>query len=385
MLDRICVGDVPAKHHTQLRGPGGELRYEECITREGFDGPYTIVYHQRRPHTARVVPARASFTVARPAEEAGLLRRRHFDTNKAAESTTALSGRTPILFNKDVVLSVSRPTGPDTEYFVNGDGDDLFFAFQGGGRVITQFGELAYEKNDYVCLPKGTIYRFVPNPGEKHFLVDIECLGGVGLLKQARNAVGQLRMDAPYCHRDFQKPVFGGPVDEKIRHVVVKRRGLFTGMEYDESPLDLVGYDGSVYPWVFPILAFQPRVSSVHLPPTWHGTFSARGALVCSFVPRLVDFHPEAIPCPYPHASVDVDELIFYCDGNFTSRKGVGPGSVSFHPAGIPHGPHPGSYEGSIGAKSTNELAVMLDCYDPLTPTAAAVGMEDAAYHESFR
>jgi len=191
-------------------------------------------------------------------------------------------------------------------------------------------------------------------------------------------------MDAPYSHRDFKVPAFTGPRDEGIRTVVVKRAGAFHGFEWAGSPLDVVGWDGTVYPWAFPILNFQPRVSSVHLPPTWHGTFAARGALVCSFVPRPVDFGPDSVPCPYPHASVDCDEFIFYCRGNFTSRKGVGPGSVSHHPAGIPHGPHPGAYEGSIGSKATDELAVMLDTYLPLAATGAALGVEDAAYHDSF-
>ena len=191
-------------------------------------------------------------------------------------------------------------------------------------------------------------------------------------------------MDAPYCHRDFVRPTFEGPRDEGIREIVVKRRNRFHGFTVPHSPLDVVGWDGTVYPWVFPILRFQPRVSSVHLPPTWHGTFAARGALICSFVPRLTDFHPEAVPCPYPHSSVDVDEIIFYVRGNFTSRRGVAPGSISFHPSGIPHGPHPGSYEKSIGHSRTDELAVMLDCAKPLDPTPAALGIEDAGYHDSF-
>jgi homogentisate 1,2-dioxygenase len=196
--------------------------------------------------------------------------------------------------------------------------------------------------------------------------------------------VGQLRMDAPFCHRDFRRPDFRGPVDEGIREVRVKRDGAFHRFVHDHSPLDVVGWDGTVYPWVFPILNFQPRAGLVHLPPTWHGNFAARGALVCSFVPRVVDFHPESIPCPYPHASVDCDEFILYCDGNFTSRKGVGPGSMSYHPIGVPHGPHPGAYERSIGTTRTDELAVMLDTFLPLQPTAAALGVEDANYHESF-
>jgi homogentisate 1,2-dioxygenase len=191
-------------------------------------------------------------------------------------------------------------------------------------------------------------------------------------------------MDAPYSERDFKRPKLLAPYDEGIREMVVRREGRWHGFSIEQSPFDVVGWDGTVYPWAFPILAFQPRVSSVHLPPTWHGTFAARGVLVCSFVPRLVDFHPEAIPCPYPHSSVHCDEIIFYCDGNFTSRKGVGPGSISHHPMGIPHGPHPGAYEASIGSKSTSEMAVMCDTFAPLHTTPAARGVEDPEYHDSF-
>jgi homogentisate 1,2-dioxygenase len=175
------------------------------------------------------------------------------------------------------------------------------------------------------------------------------------------------------------------PHDEDLRELVVRRAGVWHGFELEHSPHDVVGWDGTVYPWAFPILAFQPRVSSVHLPPTWHGTFAARNALICSFVPRPLDFAPDAIPCPYPHSSTHCDEIIFYCDGSFTSRRGVGPGSISHHPMGIPHGPHPGAYEASIGAKATTALAVMLDLYQPLHPTAAARAVEDPGYHDSFR
>ncbi len=383
MLDRVVAGDVPVKHHTALR-TGGELRYEECITREGFDGPYTIVYHLRRPHTARGVEARFSFPVPSTAP-ARALRRRHYDSNKLDAGATAIASRRPLLHNRDVVVSVAKPTAGDAHaYFANGDGDDLYFIQEGKGTLRSAFGDVPFQKHDYVFVPRGALHRFEVEAGPQHWLV-IECRGGMGLLKQWRNAVGQLRMDAPYCHRDFVRPDFKGPIDEGIRQVVVKRGDRFDGFDYDESPLDLVGWDGSVYPWAFPILKFQARVGLVHLPPTWHGTFAARGALICSFVPRPVDFHPDAIPCPYPHSSVDVDELIFYCDGNFTSRKGVGPGSISHHPAGIPHGPHPGAYEASIGAKATTELAVMLDCYEPLETTSVALEIEDAGYHESFR
>ncbi len=384
MLDRVAAGELPAKHHIALRGEGGALRHEQCITRDGFDGPYTISYHLRRPHVALQVAARASFAVP-AATPARALRRRHYESTKLAAPGSFLGSRTPLLFNADVVLSVGKPTEADAVYLSNGDGDDLHFIHRGAGVVRTILGDLRYAQNDYVYVPRGTIHRFIPDAGVAHHVLTVECLGGMGLLKQWRNANGQLRMDAPYCHRDFQRPTFEGPRDEGIRHVVVKRQAAFHGFDYDESPLDVVGWDGSVYPWVFPILNFQPRAGLVHLPPTWHGTFGARGALICSFVPRLTDFHPEAIPCPYPHASVDVDEFLFYCDGNFTSRKGVGPGSISHHPSGVTHGPHAGAYESSIGSKSTSELAVMLDTTHPLTPTAQALSIEDPAYHDSFR
>jgi homogentisate 1,2-dioxygenase len=382
MLERRVAGTVPHKHHVALR-EGGELRYEECLTREGFDGPYTILYHHGRPHAQRAVELRHGWETPRAAESRPL-RKRHYQSQRLeAAKQPVVDARVPLLFNRDVTLGVLKPAGEDPTYFSNGDGDDLYYVHEGGGLLRSVVGDLRFSAGDYVFVPRGLVHRFVLDGGGQYWL-SIEAHGGVGPLKQFRNDVGQLRMDAPYSHRDFKTPEFRGPVDEGLRTVVVKRDGAFHGFEWAGSPLDVVGWDGTVYPWAFPILNFQPRVSSVHLPPTWHGTFAARGALICSFVPRPVDFGPDAVPCPYPHASVDCDEFLFYCRGNFTSRKGVGPGSISHHPAGIPHGPHPGAYEKSIGSKSTDELAVMLDTYAPLLPTAAALGIEDAAYHESF-
>jgi homogentisate 1,2-dioxygenase len=258
------------------------------------------------------------------------------------------------------------------------------FIHEGAGVLRTAFGDLRFEALDYVFIPKGVIHRLLPDPGLAQRWLSIECVGGMSLLSKWRNDVGQLRMDAPYSHRDFRRPVFAGPRDERLRELVVKREGRFHAYELVNSPLDVVGWDGAVYPWVFPILAFQPRTSTVHLPPDWHGTFATRGALICSFVPRAVDYFPDAIPCPYPHSSVDCDELLYYVRGNFTSRKGVGPGSVSVHPYGIAHGPHPGAYEASIGTTRTDELAVMLDTFEGMRLTPEAAGVEDARYHDSF-
>ncbi len=384
MLDRLTRGDVPRKHHIALKSSSGQLRYEECITRDGFDGPYSIVYHERRPHLQRVAEAAHGWTLPEAAAPRALAKRHYKSFDLPRPGGAPIDVRVPLMFNKDVVVSVLHPTDDDPVYLNNGDADDLFYIFEGGGVLRSSFGDLRFEQNDYVCVPRGTLHRFVLDKAKPQYWLNMECLGGMGLLKQWRNEVGQLKMDAPYCHRDFRAVEFTGPMDEGIRELVVKRSGVFHGFRYDDSPLDVVGWDGAVYPWVFPILNFQPRAGLVHLPPTWHGTFAARGALICSFVPRAVDFHPEAIPCPYPHSSVDVDEIIFYCRGNFTSRKGVAPGSISHHPAGVAHGPHPGAYETSLGTRETNELAVMLDCYDPLSPTPAALGVEDSAYHDSF-
>ncbi len=384
MLERRVFGTVPHKHHVALR-VDGDLHYEECWTREGFDGPYTILYHRGRPHAQRALEgAHAHGWTLPAAAEARPLRKRHYQSQRQAPShKPVIDARVPLLFNRDVVLSTLKPAGADPVYFSNGDGDDLFYIHEGGGLLRSMLGDLRFGAGDYLYIPRGLIHRFILDDIAQSWL-SIEALGGLGPLKQFRNEVGQLRMDAPYSHRDFKIVEFTGPRDENIRAVVVKRAGAFHGFEWDAAPLDVVGWDGTVYPWAFPILRFQPRVSSVHIPPTWHGTFAARGALVCSFVPRPVDFLPDAVPCPYPHASVDCDEFIFYCSGNFTSRKGVGPGSISHHPAGIPHGPHPGAYEKSIGATRTDELAVMLDTYQPLAPTAAALELEDPAYHDSF-
>jgi homogentisate 1,2-dioxygenase len=384
MLDRIVQGHVPRKHHIVHKDEAGKLLHEECFTREGFSGPYTILYHQNRPQAVHAAAAEHGWKLP-VAVEAKSLAKRHFKTQDAKlPGGPAIDARVPLLFNADVTLGVVAPTEADPVYFVNGDADDLFFIQRGGGLLRTVLGDLRFDVDDYVCVPRGILHRFIPDAGVEQRWLSIECTGGVNVPKQWRNEVGQLRMDAPYSHRDFRRPAFQGPKDENIRQLVVKKNGGFHGYRYDANPLDVVGWDGTVYPFVFPILNFQPRAGLVHLPPDWHGTFATRGALICSFVPRVVDFHPEAIPCPYPHASVDCDEFLFYVRGNFTSRRGVGPGSISFHPAGIMHGPHPGAYEKSIGATRTDELAVMLDTFLPLQFTAAAAQVEDANYMESF-
>jgi homogentisate 1,2-dioxygenase len=381
MLDRMIAGEVPPKHHLALRGPDGALRHELAHTRAGFEGAYTLSYHLGRPHATRAMEAGHGWP-APASMEPRRLARRHYRTGELATGGPAVDARTPLLWNDDLQVGLVTPTEADPVYFQNADADELFFVFEGGGVLRTALGDLRFGVDDYVLLPRGLLHRFLPDPGPQRWLwLELQHLR---LPAQWRNETGQLRMDAPYSHRDFRRVVWQPPRDEGLREIVVKKGGAFHGLRVDHSPLDVVGWDGAVYPMAFPILAFQPRAGLVHLPPTWHGTFAARGALVCSFVPRVVDFHPDAIPCPYPHASVEMDELIFYVRGQFTSRRGVGPGSISHHPAGVLHGPHPGAYEASLGVKRTDELAVMLDCEKPVQATAAAIGAEDATYDDGF-
>lgn len=384
MIERLARGELPRKHHIVARGPDGALRHEECMTRDGFDGPYTIAYHVHRPHTQRIIEAKhgAPAPVAAPPRA---LAKRHYRTQTLGDATGApVDARVPLLFNDDVIVSMTRPDREDPVYVVNADADELHYVFEGAGVVRTPLGDLRFGKDDYVGIPRGLVHRIIPDAGVPQRWLSMELSGALHIPRQWRNEAGQLRMDAPYCHRDFRAPEFRGPLDEGLRDTVVKRGGRYHGFTQAHSPLDVVAWDGTVYPWAFAILDFQARAGLVHLPPTWHGTFAARGLLVCSFVPRAVDFHPEAIPCPYPHSSYDCDEMLFYCRGNFTSRRGVGPGSVSHHPAGIPHGPHPGAYEASIGARETTELAVMMDTVKPLLATEQALTTEDPAYQDSF-
>jgi homogentisate 1,2-dioxygenase len=376
MLDRVSIGEVAKKHHVALRGADGALRYEQCLTRQGFDGPYSILYHLHRPQA--VVHERSE---PRPLPAPSTRRgpgRRHFRSSQSS----APDGEPQVLLASDSIeLSIWQPRVEDACYRVQAHADLLLFVQRGEGTLRSAFGDLAFGAHDYVCVPKGVLHRFVFHGGCE--LLRIACQD-LSLPHQFRNPLGQLRMDAPYSHRDFRRPVFAGPVDEGIREIAIEQREARQWLRVPHSPLDAVGWDGTVYPWAFPILAFQPRVASVHLPPTWHGTFAADGALVCSFVPRLLDFGPDSIPCPYPHASVDIDEVLYYVSGEFGSRSGIGQGSLTLHARGVPHGPHPGRYEASLGQQRTDELAVMLDCRDPLSVCAAADAIEDASYDASF-
>ncbi len=384
MIDRLLRGSVPKKPHTQHLDASGRLLWEECFTRHGFDGGYSILYHVNRPHEQVSLGLVEGFELPEGLSGRPLARRHYKTWELSGDGPSPTLARRPLLFNDDLVVSVLKPGVDDDRYFVNSDADDLYFIQRGGGTLLSPFGTLKFRQGDYVCIPRGVLHRFELAPGDEQYWLSIEVFGEIEIPKSYLNSVGQLKLDAPYCHRDFKVPEFHGPEDEELRLLMVKRGGRFHGFECVHSPLDVTGYDGTVYPLVFNILDFEPRVGQIHLPPSVHTTFAASGAVICSFVPRPLDFHERAVPCPYPHSSVHVDELLFYVSGNFESRKGVQAGSISHHPAGIPHGPHPGAYEASLGKTHTDELAVMIDCQAPLRTTKVAAGVEDASYHDSF-
>jgi homogentisate 1,2-dioxygenase len=391
MIDRMCAGLLPDKPHTVFRDEEG-LFYEEMFTRGGFSGAFTYLYHRHAPTPAVSVSASSRGHVVPVADEGASvpLKRRLYDTRKLSPSGMPVDCRVPLLFNKDLAVYFACPTESDDVYFANGDGDELWFLQEGAARLESSCGWLEVRAGDYVFIPKSMIHRWHLSSGSSSLrMMCFEAAGGVSVPKEFRNPVGQLKMDAPYTHRDFVRPE--GPIatpsrpQDGPRELLVKKRGRFTRLVLERPPMDVVGWDGFAYPWAFAIEKYQPKTGLIHLPPTIHGTFAGPGFLVCSFVPRVTDTHPQAIPCPYPHSSVDCDEVILYLRGNFTSRRGVGPGAISLHPAGVAHGPHPGAYEASIGTKRTDEMAVMVDTFAPLSPTAQAVNIEDGAYHDSWR
>ncbi len=290
--------------------------------------------------------------------------------------------------NSDCGVSIARPRAGGDYFFANNDGDDLYFVKEGSGWVETLFGKLPFRKDDYVMIPRSCMARWHFDD-EHNALLITEARHGIDIPSNFKNPAGQLKLDAPYSHRDFKRPVEpcwreDEPLPEGPFTVVTKKLGRYTEHTLPHYPFDVVGWDGYLYPYTFNIRDYQAKAGLVHLPPPIHTTFVARGFVVCSFVPRMVDFHPQAIPCPYAHSSVDCDEILFYVDGDFTSRRGVEQSSITLHPAGLPHGPHPGAYEASVGTRQTHELAVMIDTFQPLHPTQAALDSEDTAYHLSW-
>ena len=377
------LGDLPHKRHTQFRKSDGTLHHEEVMGIHGFAGIQSILYHLYPPtRVQRMEVLRRSHVEY---EEQGPLRHRHFRTDGVAAGGDALEARVPVAGNSDVMLYVARPDRAMDYWYKHSAGDDVLFIHDGEGVLETQFGLLRYRPGDYLVIPTGVLWRVVPDAGSPQRHLVIEAVGHIEPPKRYLNRYGQFLEHSPYCERDIRPPDELVTVDEPGEYEVrVKARGQINRFFYSHHPLDVVGWDGHLWPHAFNIEDFEPIVGRIHQPPPVHQTFDGPGFVVCSFVPRLFDFHPEAIPAPYNHSNVDSDEVLYYVEGDFMSRKGIERASITVHPNGIPHGPHPGTYEGSIGKKETRELAVMVDTFRPLQITAAAQDLEDDGYPFSW-
>lgn len=378
------LGEIPPKRHTQFRQPDGSLYAEELVSSRGFSGIYSNLYHITPPTRIKAIkePVPYGTTIAR---EHGL-KQTHLNTSGVGETgEDYLGAREVLLMNSDVSMALCNPTSRSMDYYYkNAEADEVVFIHDGNGWLLSQFGKLRVRKGDYVVIPRTTIYKFEWEEGPLRLLI-IESASPVETVKRYRNELGQLMEHSPYCERDIRPP--GELITERERgHYLmqIKKDGMLHQYEYDQSPFDLIGWDGYLFPYAFSIHDFEPITGRIHQPPPVHQTFQSQGFVICSFVPRLFDYHPKSIPTPYNHSNIDSDEVLYYVEGDFMSRKGIDRGSFTLHPGGLPHGPHPGTVEKSIGARETEELAVMLDTFRPLYVTQQGLKYVDETYPMSW-
>jgi homogentisate 1,2-dioxygenase len=384
MAHYISRGRIPEKRHTQFRSPEGKLYSEELVSTEGFSSDYSLLYHIHPPTQILETDSPSPVKINIPEEK--MLKHRSLDGFKLNPESDYLSSRKPILVNHDVHISLAAPKQSVTNYFFkNADADELIFVHEGKGNLSTVYGELRFSNGDYIHIPRGTIYQITFESSVNRLFL-VESFSPIRYPKKYISKYGQLLENSPYCERDMRKPVFAEPRDETGDFLVrIKKQGVIYGIHYGHHPFDVVGWDGCCYPYIFSIHNFEPITGRVHQPPPVHITFEGNNFVVCSFVPRLFDYHPLSIPVPYNHSNIDSDEVLYYVDGDFMSRKQVTRGMITLHPAGIPHGPHPGTVEKSLGAKETKELAVMVDTFHPLQLTDTAIALENAGYTTSWK
>lgn len=375
------LGKIPRKRHIQFKKEDGSLYREQVMGTKGFSGTQSILYHQHMPTSVSETSFYKSLNIE--FEEQSSLQHRHIRTKNIKQTGDALDGRVYLLGNSDLLISVANVTEESHHFYRNGEGDEMFFVHFGAGEIQTMFGTIPYRKGDYIMIPIGTIYKVVPTSETK--LLIVESNSQLTTPKRYRNEYGQMLEHSPFCERDFRGPENLETFDEKGEFTILTRaRGNLYKHVLTHHPFDVVGWDGYLYPWAFNIEDFEPITGRIHQPPPVHQTFEGHNFVVCSFVPRLYDYHPEAIPAPYVHSNVNSDEVLYYVEGNFMSRKGIEQESITLHPSGIPHGPHPGKVEGSIGKKETLELAVMIDTFKPLYVVKDAHAFEDPDYMSSW-
>jgi homogentisate 1,2-dioxygenase len=377
------LGSIPRKRHIAFRKPDGGIYHEELVGHEGFTGTSSLLYHTHPPTMVRSAK-RLKETCYEPDPDK-TLKHRHFLTAKADKGGSPTLDRIPILFNSDIAMLYVQPTRDDEHWYRNAQGDELVYVAKGSGILESSYGNLPYREGDYLVIHRGILHRFRMDKGVEQKFLCFESRGHIRWPRRYRNEFGQLKEGAPYSERDIRRPSDLTTIDKKGEFpIIVKQYDGLNEIVLDHHPLDVVGWDGYFYPWAFNINDFEPIVGRVHQPPPVHQTFEGDGFVVCSFCPRPYDFDPEAVPAPYNHSNVDSDEVLYYASSEFMSRKGIEFGSITHHPDGIPHGPHPGRAEASIGAKSTNELAVMMDSFRPLRVAKQAIDFEDPKYHRSW-
>ncbi|MBL7751050.1 MAG: homogentisate 1,2-dioxygenase [Chitinophagaceae bacterium] len=377
------LGNIPHKRHTQFRKPDGSLYSEQLFSTEGFSDDYSLLYHCHPP--TQIIRTEPQQDVSPQVAEEKMLQHRCFEGFHVKPQDDFLQSRVPVLVNSDCHIVLAAPRKSMTDYFYkNTDGDEMIFVHEGSGKVTSQYGELPFSYGDYIVIPRGTIYQIHFNDANNRLFI-VESFTPLRYPKRYMSKYGQLMEHAPYCERDIRPPQDLKTYDEKGDFLIrAKKKGIMYGLHYGTHPFDVIGWDGCCYPYIFSIHDFEPITGRVHQPPPVHQTFETNAFVVCSFVPRLYDYHPDAIPAPYNHSNIDSDEVLYYVDGDFMSRKNVTRGMITLHPAGIPHGPHPGAVEKSIGARETKELAVMVDTFRPLMLTKQALEIENEGYVMSW-
>ena len=377
------LGKIPPKRHTTFFKESGELHYEQLFGTEGFSGTSSLLYHLHRPTQIKSISAPVNVSPLAAVQHN--IEPRMLSGFNVAPQDDFLESRTVLLFNNDLHISVAAPRKSLTEYYYkNADADEVIFIHRGTGKLRTLLGNIPFEYGDYLVIPRGMIYQ-IEFETEDNRLFIVESFSPIVTPKRYRNQFGQLLEHAPYCERDIKRPSELETHDEKGDFTVkIRKENHMHTLVYATHPFDVAGWDGYNYPYAFSIHNFEPITGRIHQPPPVHQTFEGHNFVICSFVPRLYDYHPDSIPAPYNHSNIDSDEVLYYVDGDFMSRNHIEKGFISLHPGGIPHGPHPGAYERSVGQKETQELAVMIDPFRPLRITEAALQINDPNYIKSW-
>lgn len=377
------LGNIPHKRHTVFKKKDGSLHYEQLFGTIGFDGMSSLMYHLYRPTMVKEVGK--TLDISPKAAVTYNIKSRLLKGFQVAPEDDFLESRKVVLFNNDVHIALAAPKTSMTDYFYkNADADELLFIHKGKGILKTMLGEIAFSNGDYILIPRGMIYQITFEGAENRLFIT-ESYHPIYTPKRYRNWFGQHLEHSPFCERDFRLPQNLKTHDELGDFLIkVKKQGQLHHLVYASHPFDIVGWDGYNYPYAFSIHDFEPITGRVHQPPPVHQTFETSAFVVCSFCPRLYDYHPQAIPAPYNHSNIDSDEVLYYVEGDFMSRKNIDQGYISLHPAGIPHGPHPGTYEASIGKSGTEEYAVMVDTFKPLQITQLALDIDDGNYYQSW-